>query len=513
FAVFAIVACYDGLALAAPATSGADALFGAANIVDQLVTFVTVTAVVVALDDLPFVLRWVAGSLVAVMAIGVGEHFLGHSYAHAVGGLLPGQPLSTTLDAFQYRGGQLRARSAASFALELAWMGVLALPVLFAMTRITRGRERRAWIAGLALVVLAVYWTYSRSVLIGLPLIGAAFAAATRDRRVGRAVAAVVAAALLAALTAPTLFSRFSLSVDPSSIKIRELRLPFLLALVAPRAVHGLGFGGLIPSGLANPDNGYVLAYAEIGVVGLVGLGALLAAALVTSGRGLRATDPSARLAAGIGVTAVLGIAAAALAYNGFTAAYTVRLTWILVAIGVAAGQRAVGPAALPRPSWGRVAATAGVAEVLGLALYAAAPVHFAQASSFAALPVAAEDVPFNPVQQGEQLANTVCDLAGSVRRQLGGAQISCRDLTTGLGLGQLRVQAGTRTELRAAQAVLLDDLAGTPGLTGVRVIVERPPVAGITTGLRTAPLWLPLSALAVTGMLPRTDRRRRRAR
>src|SRR5581483_8921140 len=151
-------------------------------------------------------------------------------------------------------------------------------------------------VGGIALTVACIYWSYSRSALLGIVIGLAVLGIAGRDRPTFALAFAALAIGAVVIYTVPSVAHHFSSTVDTGSISVRHQRVPMVLGAVAGRPWTGLGLTGLDLIGLQGADATYLLSYGEIGTVGLAALVALLVVGLWSSGRGLMSADREDRL-------------------------------------------------------------------------------------------------------------------------------------------------------------------------------------------------------------------------
>src|SRR3954452_888508 len=180
FAVFLAATFVAGVALASPTTSWTGTTAEWYDLVDQFVFLVVAIGYVRAIGNLRWVLGTVAVALLVSVGIALIEHAGGGSWGHW---LFSRQRVAADAShPLEIRAGSVRVRAAAEFALEFGWITVILLPALL------------AWVAGLrrwfvptlllvAVVLLAEYWSYSRTALAAFGVIAVVAAVAARDRR------------------------------------------------------------------------------------------------------------------------------------------------------------------------------------------------------------------------------------------------------------------------------------------------------------------------------------------
>lgn len=448
-------------------------------------------------------------ALVVATAVGAGiaviEHVTGQSYARlwfrAVPALLdsgPAQVLAT-------RGGDVRVRAAGDFTLAYAWTTAAVVPLLVVAAARSRGRRRPLLLAAVPLVLLAIGWTYSRSVAVPVLLAVVLALAVTRDRslQVAGSALAVVATGFVA--LNPSLLSNFSIGADTGSIAVRTDRLPAIAALVAGHPFRGLGLGGLTSLGITVTDSTFLLGYAEVGAIGLAALVGLLLAGCAAAYGGVLGARASRPVAFAAGTGALLLIVGT-FSFDAFTTATSAETFWLLVALGVVAAERTGRrvPTTWLTPSV-RVLALLGLAAI-GLVLRVTAPSHRAQTWQFDTLRPALATA-LAPTYTGVQLRTTVCDSISADLAYRPGVASTCQPFQDGPGQGLLRLQAPNAAALGRLTAREVALIHRIPTLERVELRTMGPAETGIPAALRTAPAWLPV--LGAVWLLPMPGRRR----
>jgi hypothetical protein len=513
--IFVGVAYVNGVALAAPTTDIAPALHIWLGTVDDLVFFWSALAAIRALDDDLWVGKAVGVVLVATAVIAIIEHFDHGSYARW---WFEGQPnlLNTTVPAspLELRGTSVRVRAADQFALAFGWISVMLSPLLLAVVPYVR--SRLATLAKLApvVVIIAVLWSQSRSPLLGLALGAAALLLLSRlERRLtpyllGAALIALLAGLLTTALSHPFLVAQ------SGSTSVRSARLPVVFNAISSRPYLGLGWTGLQVVGVSTTDSSYLTIYGSLGVVGATTLFVLLGTALATAAGSLRVPSGPRRALAAASVAGILVALVAPLGYDLFSQPSSTEALWLLVAMGIAIGER--GPVArsvtatplgrVVRYDWPARLAAPVVGALAGLSLLAIAPTHYTATYRFDSMPfsrlAAATN---NQIYIGQVLVNSIC---ASIENQPlpDGATATCRDLNAGPGTGEVQITSSTASGTSAAEQATINAGNRFPGFAGYRVGGVTP---GKPTGLKTAPVSLALVGFAL-GLLvpPRVQRR-----
>jgi hypothetical protein len=387
--------------------------------------------------------------------------------------------------------GTVRVRGSAEFALQYGW--VLAMFVPLALSLAIERARRVLW-AVPAVLVAAIVLSVSRSVFLGLTLAGLAWLVSSRfDRRVALVVAggAVVAGGLF--LGIPSLRHPYH-GAPADSIQSRVRRQQIVAAAVVPRPYTGVGLAGLNTYGLSGTDSMYVQTYGTLGIVGVLGLGAILLTPLVVAaGAAIRGRDLVAAGAAG-GVVAGIVAAGAFDSLSGPTSAWAL---WLVAGIGVAAAD---AHRAARRWRVSPVRAVVPVAGVLaGLAATAVVSPRASTISRFTTIdPRYLGALPGDPAYPGSIVVNTVCDAGKQVVKPLG-ASIICQ----GGGLsGEGFLVIGARNRATVSAALARFDAIGrevTEGYT--RTEITR--FYGRSTPVKTAPVSLGVGGLLLVVLVP----------
>jgi hypothetical protein len=503
FVVFLAGMFVAGVLLADPSVKPGPMEAAAVLLVDQFVFFVVVLACVRAIGDLRWVLGVVGAVLLVSAGIGVIEHFTHGSWGHflfgrQVSNVTASSPLSARLDT-------VRVRAGAEYALQYGWVTVMLLPALLAWLGSTRMAVKR-WIPlailGVGVVLLAEYWSYARTAFAAFGVIALVTAFAARNKPLMWFTGAGLALGIVLFILVSPLQHGF-VGLPSGPVDVRTERLPIILQIGLYHPLHGIGLGGLASYGLPNTDSTYLQLYGDGGIIGLIAGLALLVTAAVSCVRGLRASDHIDRLAAGAALAASVAMLVGGVAYDALRSLGSARPFWLLVACGIVAAERAAGPlpAIVRRPRWLLAGAVVG-AEVVGLVVFALAPVHYAIQYQFQTVSVLREALPSNPLIVGQTYLNTVCADVAGVKTLHADARFDCRDLKETPGVGQLRVQAGSPDQVKTLVADV-SNAVNTSNYIDFSLAPQTSLRSGRDTGLAWAPFWLPVGTLLALVLLP----------
>ncbi len=512
---FVLLAFFDGVIFVPNSDSLAQDVHYWFNDLNLLVLFVVVLAVIRTISP------WRAAAVmvgVFTVSVGIGivEHFTGHGWSNFFFEHLPTNYLNYGVGPLQTRGGHVRSQGAAQFALEYGWAIAMLLPLMIVAIIHWPG-ARRGWgrlVNALPfLAVITVIFSGSRSALVA-----AVAAVALLVLMVGfdrRMAAWGAAAALVGAVTAvaePSLITSLFSSgkTDPSSVRLD--RLPPLFALVVQRPFTGLGLSG-IAGYFGGLDDAYAILYATLGVLGVLAWLALLATALVTTARTLRArAGTEARL---LGAACFVGICAAAVAGTTYDFTDTIQSLWtltMLAALGVATAETVPRPERARRSPLRAMMPLVGV--LLGLVVYTFAPVSSSE--SLSVIPIApwvlvVEDA-FYP-NQGTELVHTLCPTVTDPDNIAPQTSVSCLQDSTVFpaafpALAVIDVRAPTAAAVRQEEVRALAPISRW-------MPMETSAMGTIATGkpswAKTAPLWAGAAGLAAALLVPPTRWRRRK--
>jgi hypothetical protein len=502
--VFLLCSYVAGIAYATIEAQGGRTDSAVYNLLDLFVFFAVTLAAVRLIDDLRWVLGVVSVVLLAAAGIGIVEHVTGSSWGHW---LLQHAHLRTTADdLLEQRVGQVRVRAGAEYALQFGWVVAMLLPAMLVWLAGWQVRLRR-WLpvtlVAVGVVLLAQYWSYSRSALATLGGLVLLTAVAARDGRLLRLTGAGVLVGVVAFLSLTSLQHGF-VGLPSGYVSVRTERLPTILQLTADAGpLHGLGLGGLASLGFPSTDTTYLQLYGETGLLGLVSGIALLLTATACCLPGLRSTVRDERLAATAGFTAGVAMLIGGFAYDALRSLSSARPFLVLAVVGLVASERVVGPlpGLVPRSRRLLVGAVVSAAAV-GWLVFALAPVHYAQQFRFTTVSAAREARFTDPVTQGHVFVNTVCGTAAALPEGTPAAHIDCRDLMVAPGVGVLRIEATSSAALPAVADTVGAQVA-TAGLTPFRLSAETPVQRGRDTAATWAPFWIPAGTLLVLLLVP----------
>lgn len=467
----------------------------------QVLCFVVVLALVRA-DGRPrrsVMLLAAAASAAAVIAL--LEHATGQSYARWWFGTVPELLDSDQAQVLARRGGQVRVRAAGDFTLAFAWATAACVPLVLALAALSRGARRAALLVALPVLMLAVIWTFSRSVVLPMLLAVLVVLSRVRGGSLKRGTTALLVLGGALALTDTALRHNFSAAVDQGSIDVRTARLPAVLDLASAHPFKGLGLSGLAPFGFPGTDSSFLLTYAEVGAIGLAALVAVLVAGVLAAGQGLLDADHELQLLGlALGAGAFLLLVGGAVSFDAFTTPSVAELFWVLVALGVAVGEAGARERPAPDPRWQLRAVAVLSLLVVGLGVSALAPHHVARTWQFQTLDTYAATA-YAPTYTGVQLRATLCELLDT---GLPDTRQTCQPVGSAPGLGTLRLEAGDKRSLHDEEQRVTALLRGAPLLRHVELQPVGPVQSGVPAAMRTAPAWLPLLGGLLLLPLPR---------
>ena len=502
---YAVVTLVTGVVLGELAVPPTIALYTWLFVIDQLITFAVALAMIRWTRDPVWFARVLAAVAVIVAAVAVGERITHSSYAawlfqHT------GQSGSPSNFGLELRDGNLRVRAAANFSLSYAWNAAILLPLV--MATYARGRRWLAYLFPGALAV-SILWTHSRSAYIGALIVVVVLALGSRlDIPVTKIVVVGGITALALVLFTPGVGETFSGSSGQGSTHVREARLPIVLRDAAQRPFIGLGLAAAgYHFGISSTDAAYLGTYAESGVVGV---GLLILVLLVTFFSvlpALRGPPGIQRVLGAAAVAGILGSILAAAAYDEYSESAAYRLLWLLAALGVYLAERVREGEPRQRRIWAVRAPLPIVGCLIGLAVFSGAQRFGSVTYRFDAIgPGADAAIPGSADFASRTLVETACEIMETGAKQVPGTVVSCYDLQTGTGLGEVRIQAGTEKEASQRANVLLGQ-AGTAVRGSSAYLLETADGAR-RTWARTAPLWMGLLGFGLA-ILPPFRRRR----
>lgn len=501
FYAFLGVALVNGVLLAAPTTSTAAAIGRWIDIAVQFVVFYLAVAILRTVGVRP-VVRALVVLLGLSTAIALIERLTGSGWSHFLLGHLQSQRGTDAARPLVQRGGGYRVRAAAPYALDFGWISAMALGLALVVAV-----RSRIWLIGLlpVAVVVAIYWSNTRSAFAGVALVLVVVLVASGDRRVIVLAIAALAVGGLAYLGVGSIRGSFTGAQQQGSTEVREQRLPEITHILTTEAYHGLGLQGLVPLGFPSTDASALLIYAELGVVGVAAFVALLIVLLAYCSAGLRAPPGWDRRIAAAALAGMLASIAGAFAFNLFTEMESALLFWILAALGVVVADRYAHERSHPALSRSRIAALPA-ALLLGFLLSSFVPSHASVVAPFDAEPLARLIPPggTDAGSTGQIWLHSLCGVAHATPLPPK-AKLSCTDAHGSPGFGTLRVDAPSLGTAKRAMGAI--QTAAESQLPGAHVFPQMTSV-GAPTWARTAPAWAITAAVILVLFFPYWRRR-----
>ncbi|MCU1594812.1 MAG: O-Antigen ligase, partial [Frankiales bacterium] len=355
--------------------------------------------------------------LVAVVA-GLFEHVTGAALSR----------LLVRADGLELRAGATRIRVGSDFALAFAWTVAALIPAVVVLLR----RRGPALACGLLGCLGAAYWSFSRSVPIGIAAGLLVLLLGIRDRRVTLAVLLVGVVCSTLVVSSPSLRDRFTASVDQGALDVRAERAPVVLDAVSKRPVAGLGLGGVAQLHIGETDDSYLLGYAETGIPGVIALLVLVVTGLVLCSRGLRGPPSAGRRTAAVGLAGGIVLLLGAAVFDALSVRGTSELLGLLVGCGAAAAEQVAGRPPRARPTRDLAAARVlfvGLAVAGGMVVATVWPSHVAVVVQFDTLSAADQVPSYDKVDDGRRLIATACAVATAGPPT--GVRVQCRDSNT----------------------------------------------------------------------------------
>jgi hypothetical protein len=496
---FAAVAYVNGVLLADRRIGPAVAFDGWLLVADQLVFLLVVVAAIRTIGD-P---QWAARATVAIAGVAalaaVWEHVSREPYAVKLFfDELTEQRGAPGARAIETRGGDVRVRAAAGFALAYAWIAAALLPVAVAVA----AWARRRWLAVPVLLAVTVLWTYSRSALAGIAIGAVVFVVAARFQ--GRPTRLVLASGLVAALAlgaTSTLGRTFDETAAAGSEAVRVERLPVVLDAAADSPLVGGGIGSVRTVGFAGTDASYVGTYVDLGVLGLTALLLTLAVALWVVAAGLRTPYGPDRTLAAASVAGVVMAILGAGAFDLFPSAQSARPFWLVVAIGAVVAECSGHVWQLTaRP--GRVLAGAAAGLALGVGIVAFAPTYDTVRYQFQSLGVASDARAMVPRDFiGRLELRTACAALESNADALGGMTVDCTPVPGTIDLADVRLAVPAGAPIEPAVELARSTLRTALGTAEAAFV-------GADMGARpawasTATVWAPVALATLVVVVP----------
>jgi hypothetical protein len=510
FALLAVTWAGAGIVFAGTTEVSATAEQRMINLAFTVAFFVVTLALFRELDDPWFAMRLLTGTLAITAVIAVIEHFTRDSFGHWVFGIAghPGEVDASHV--LETRAGHVRVRASGEFALAYGWIAVMLLPIATVVALRMR-RFVRVGVPVVAVVVLAIYWTYSRSAAAAVPAIFLLLALAIRDRRTLTAGGLTALGALVLFAANSTVHHHLSLSTDSGSVGIRFQRLPPILEAVSHHPYLGLGLGGLQSIAVSTTDNFYLSAYGETGVVGAAILIAVCLTALAQTARGITVTDTMRRAVIATSVLGFVAFLVSGFFDDALLLGQPSQLAVLLLALATATAEPELGFALLPKWSTPRAIFLTATGTLVGAAAYFLAPVVVSQERTFTTV------APLGIVISGgggvgQSLIGTVCDIAKAITPALPDTHIDCRDNYTAPGVGTLRVESPSTGETLHAYDLLDTELSRVYYLASYETQPTGDPISSRETLWNTAPVSGGVLGFALAFIAPLPIRRRKPA-
>jgi hypothetical protein len=408
---------------------------------------------------------------------------------------MPGTSKVLNAIPLEQRGGT-RVRAAAEFALQFAWISAMALPLVAVVALRTKRWALR--LVPFALV-LAIYWSNSRSALPAMAVIAAVLVLFGGNRRVTTIGLVAVAVGGLLWFGVPSIRAPFHGERQTNSSQIRSTRLPEITDIVRHHPYRGLGLNGLDPMGFPTTDASWLLLYAELGVIGVASFVALILVLLASSIGGLRGPPGWDRLVSAAAVAAIVAALIGGFAFDLFSLAGSANLFWAIAAVAVVLAERR--GATQFRTGWSPIrVAGAIVAVIAGLTIATVVPVHADVVTPFDSVPIETViQAPGSIIFPGTYWRNDVCGVAKAVKLPHG-VNLECQDRFQTPGFGQLRVDAPSLAKARAGMGTITS--AVEQHIYGIRLHVSSEE-SGRPTWARTAPVWLGVGGVLLALFLP----------
>jgi hypothetical protein len=403
-------------------------------------------------------------------------------------------------------------RASGEFALSYAWVAVMLLPVATLVAlRMSMRRVIQFGVPLVGLLLLAIFWTYSRSAAAAVPAVFILLAIAVRDRRSMVIGGLTALGALVLYAADPTIHHHLSLSTDQGSVGIRFQRLPPILAAVSHHPYLGLGLGGLQSISVTTTDNFYLSAYAETGAVGAAVLVAVCATGLAQLARGMVVADSVRRRVVAASFLGFVAFLVSGLFDDALLLGQPSQIAMLLLALGTAAAEPELGFLRMPSWSTPRIVALTAAGALIGLVAYIAAPVVSSQERTFTTVSPLGT-VYSGGIGVGPSLIKTICDIADGVRTTLPHTHVDCRDNYTGPGLGTLRIETPSTSQTLRAYTAVKSAADRVYYLADFQAIPAGPPISARATAWQTAPESGAALGFALAFIAPLPLRRRRRA-
>ncbi|HEX3705308.1 MAG TPA: O-antigen ligase family protein [Mycobacteriales bacterium] len=502
----------DGLAFAPPGGIPTVALQRLIDLAFVGMFFIVTLAFCRWIDNPRFVMRTLLVTFGMSAVLAVLEHLTRQSFGEHVFNLAGEAGSTTASHVLETRGGHLRVRSSAEFALAYAWVAVMILPFI-TMLAIRGRRVKVSGVVLLALTLAAVYWTYARSAAAAIPVIFILIALVVRERAAILLASSSVLVAIGLYFFDGAIRHHLSLHTDQGSVGVRFQRLPPILDAVSHHAYLGLGIGGLQSIGVPVTDNFYLYAYGDTGAVGAAILLVFCITGIAQAARGLQVQDSMRRIAVVGSLVGFLAFLVSGAVDDALLLSQPAELAVLLLAIATASAEPELGAMLLPKWSYRRIVLFGSVGAIAGLVALLAAPVAVSQQRLFSTVSAERNTGQYDAVTSGRLLIATVCDVAADIEPSLPGVHISCLDDYGAAGVGTIRISSPSAHQTIAAYAALATTLRQVSYLKEFATQPSGPPIAARSSLWRTAPASGAALGVAIGFIAPLPLRRRRRRR
>jgi polysaccharide biosynthesis protein PslJ len=285
-------------------------------------------------DRLRVLLRRIVLAVTATSIIGMMEFVTGSDLAQYIS--IPGLTVQKQVTDLMSRDGLVRAMATTAQPLELAAVLVMSLPLAIHQARFAPPALRfRRWLQVL-LIMGTMPTTGSRSAFLGFAVVGIVLLPTWTKRERRRAYLLVLAAPVLLWLAKPSMLSSFGklfgqLGNDQST-RSRTGAFSAAAPLIAHHPWFGQGFHTFFPQTYFFVDDQYLTSLIETGVVGAMGLVALLATGWFTA-RSARAAaaDAETRDLALCLAASVAGVAVCFVTFDGLSFSIAAGLCFLLL--------------------------------------------------------------------------------------------------------------------------------------------------------------------------------------
>jgi hypothetical protein len=461
------------------------------------------------IDNPRFVVKTILVTFGISAGVAVLEHLTKQSYGEHLFNLAGEGGSTTASHVLESRGGHLRVRSSAEFALGYAWVAIMVLPFV----TIYLLRAKRWMTLSIPLILLtfaAIYWTYARSAAAAIPVVFILLAILLLERRAVLLASSSVLVAVGLFFFDSAIRHHLSLKTDQGSVGVRFQRLPPILDAVSHHAYLGLGIGGLQTIGVPTTDNFYLYAYGDTGAVGAAILLVVCVTALLQSCRGIRLQDDTRRT---IVIGCVLGFAAflfSGTVDDALLLSQPAELAMLLLAVATATAEPELGRAPMPKWSFKRIVLFSAAGALTGLIALLIAPVTVSQERQFATVTPERNTGIYDAVTSGRLLIATVCQVADDLQKSMN-VHISCLDDYGAAGVGTMRISSPSSARTLAAYSHLTATLRQASYLDAFETLSYTPPIKSRATFWRTAPASGGAVGAAIGFIAPLPWRRRRR--